>query len=430
MWIGSTIAKKVNDMSIELQKKKLLILGGNALSCDIVNAARSMGVYTIVTDWNEPSKSPAKLVADEYWNISLMDYDTLTANIKQENVHGIITGFTDSYLLPYQHLCEMNGFPCYGTKEQFEKTLDKATFKALCRDNDVDVVPQYDVMNFDKQIISDSNKIIIKPVDNSGSRGICLCERAEDFDSMLQYALSFSQKNEVVLEKYMDCDDVSFEYKIQDGEVILSSICDRYIYKTPSGGSVTSKLIYPSKYISDYMKNEDKKVRRMFQKLGFRNGVLFMQAFTENGNFYFYEMGYRLSGGRHYLFTENQNGTSAVKELVCFALLGRMAGYRLSEQVNPKFQDSCCQLSILCKNEKIGRIDGKETLKEIPEVIDATYYYNEGDTVGKEGTTAQILARFHIVAHDDVCLNDVLLKIEKSFSVLNEKGENIIIKIS
>lgn len=225
--------------------EKLLILGGNTLSCDIVKAAKTQGLYTIVTDWNDIAISPAKQLSDEYWNVSLMDYDTLTEKIKASGVNGVITGFTDSYLIPYQHLCELNGFPCYATKEQFEWTLDKATFKAKCRQYDVPVVPEYDLKDFDSQQIDKQNRIIIKPVDNSGSRGISLCENQEDFVGMLRNSLEYSAKKQVVIERYMDCDDVSFEYTIQDGEVMLSAICDRFIYKTKDGGSVTSKLLYP-----------------------------------------------------------------------------------------------------------------------------------------------------------------------------------------
>lgn len=414
-------------MNNGIEGKKLLILGGNVLSSDIVKAARSMGVYTIVTDWNTPEQSPAKLIADEYWSISLTDYEKLSEMIINEHVDGVITGFTDSYLLPYQHLCELNELPCYATKAQFEQTLDKATFKQLCRNNDVDVVPEYQVATFDKMLISPTNKIIIKPVDNSGSRGICLCANPSDFDTMLEYALSYSQKKEVVLERYMECDDVSFEYKIQDGDVMLSSICDRYIHKTVNAGSVTSKLIYPSRYTEKYLKETDGKVCQMFRRMGLENGVLFMQAFAENGHFYFYEMGYRLSGGRHYLFTENQNGTNAAKELVHFALTGVMANYKLSESVSPKFKDICCQLSILCKSDKIFKISGKDAIQRLPEVIDSTFYYNEGDTIGKEGTTAQIFSRMHIVAKNEKILNRVIRDIKLSLSVTNELGEDIVI---
>lgn len=49
--------------------KKLLVLGGNRLPCDIVYIAKKMGLYAIVTDWNSPEASPTKLIADDSWNM-------------------------------------------------------------------------------------------------------------------------------------------------------------------------------------------------------------------------------------------------------------------------------------------------------------------------------------------------------------------------
>lgn len=411
----------------QLGGKKLLILGGNALSCDIVEAAKELGLYTIVTDWNDITQSPAKQCSDEYWNISLMDYDTLTEKIKSSGVSGVITGFTDSYLLPYQHLCELNGFPCYATKEQFEWTLDKAAFKSKCNKYGVPVVPEYKLEEFDPQQIGVTNRVIIKPVDNSGSRGICLCERPENFNEMLNKSLEFSAKKQVVIERYMDCDDVSFEYTILDGEVMLSAICDRYIYKTQEAGSVTSMLIYPSKHISSFMSDIDIRVRRMFKEEGLKNGVLFMQAFVENGQFYFYEMGYRLSGGRHYIFTEKENRRSAAKELVRFAISGSMSDKYMAGDLNPNFKDICCQLSLLGKSERIARISGKDIIGTMPEVIDASYYYREGDEIGSQGTTASIFARLHIVVNNFEELEVIKKKIYTTMKVENELGENLII---
>lgn len=407
--------------------KKLLILGGTVLTCDIVKTAQSKGLYTIVTDWNKPDLSPAKLIADEYWNISLMDYDLLTEKIKEENINGIITGFTDSYLLPYQRLCEMNNLPCYATKEQFEWTTDKASFKTKCRKYDVPVVPEFDVNSFDKTIINQEHKVIIKPVDNSGSRGIFICDRPEEFEEKLRCSLDFSEKKQVVIERYMDCDDISLEYKIQDGEVTLSSICDRYIYKTQNEGSVTSILIYPSKYTDVYMEDVDKKVRRMFEGEGFKNGVLFMQAFVENGLFYFYEMGYRLSGGRHYIFTKNQNGDSAVEELINFAMTGNMSNQRIAGIANPCFKNICCQLSIICLSRKIVAIKGWEDIVRIPQIIDVSSVYKVGDTVGKQGTSASIFARLHIVVKNLEELNEIIEKVYSTLRVEDSSKNNLVI---
>ena len=88
-----------------LQGKKLLFLGGSSIMIDPVLKAKSMGLYTIVTDLHGIEKAPAKRFADEYWDISLMAYDQLVPRIKERGVDGILTGFTDAFLLPYQHLC-------------------------------------------------------------------------------------------------------------------------------------------------------------------------------------------------------------------------------------------------------------------------------------------------------------------------------------
>lgn len=416
-------------MSVDLNNKKLLILGGNALSVDIVKQANKMGIHTIVTDWNSVKDSPAKLLANEYWNISLLDYDALSTKIKAEHIDGIITGFTDSYLLPYQHLCEICNLPCYATKQQFELTLDKALFKATCKEFGVPTVPEFQIDTIDKSSISTTNKVILKPVDNSGSRGICTCDSPDTFEEKLAYAQSFSAKKHVIIEQYMDCEDVSFEYKVQDGEVFLSAICDREIYKTSEFGSITSKLTYPSKYTSTYLQEVNNKVADMFRALDFSNGVLFMQAFVKNSQFYFYEMGYRLSGGRHYIFTENQNTTNACKELIHFALTGKMATLQLSQIAKPDFSDLCIQLSMICQSQTIHHIEGWDYIMKIRQIIDATKYFEEGDTIGQQGTTASIFARLHIVCKNEQEYSNVLHEIKSNLKVYNALNENIIIDL-
>ena len=393
----------------ELEGKKLLILSGNTLSCDIVRTAKEMGVYTIVTDWYDADRSPAKLLCDERWDVSTTDYNELVRRINERHIDGILTGFSDSYLLPYQKLCELTNLPCYATREQFEWSLDKKAFKEKCRKYCVPVVPEY-------------------PVDNSGSRGICICEKPDEFEEKLNYSLGFSEKKVVVIERYMDCDDVSFEYKIQDGKVTLTSICDRYIYKTQTEGSITSKLIYPSKYTDAYLADVDKRVRKMFEAEGLKNGVLFMQAFVEDDNFYFYEMGYRLSGGRHYIFTKNQNGESAVEELINFAITGQMSNNSIADVANPYFKDICSLICIICQSDIIEKIEGWKEIAQMPQIIESTLMHNVGSVVGKQGTTASIVARLHIVANSIEELNKTIDVVYSVLKVKNSFGDNLVIK--
>ena len=412
---------------MDLRNKKLLILGSNALTCSIVEAAKALGVYTIVTSWNKLEEAPAKQIADKYWDISLLDYDALLKKIKEENIDGILTGFTDSYLLPYQHLCELANLPCYATKEVFETTMDKAKFKQLCRDNGVPVIPEYQMESFNPAIINEKNKVIIKPVDNSGSRGVILCEKPEDYQKCLDYALSFSEKKRVVIEKYMEMDSISLSYTIQDGNVSLSTTDDRYVHKAANGGSVTNFGIYPSKYTTAYINKIDGLIKSMYQKAGVKNGVIAVQFFTNGEEFYVMEMGHRLSGGEHYTYTMMENGISALDCLIHFALTGKMADYAIAAIDNAEFKHTYCHLFILGKQAKIARFEGLDYIQNMPELTHFQQMIKVGDMIGSDGTSAQKVLGLHLKVNDRVHLQKVLDDIKKNLHFYDDKGNDLMI---
>ena len=415
---------------MDLTGKKLLILGGGATSIDIVEAAKALGVYTVVTDWYDTKRSPAKLVADEYWNEEIFKPELIAKLIKEHHIDGVITGFTDSYLLQYHRICELSGLPCYATKEVFETTMDKAKFKQLCRDNGVPVIPEYDLASFDPNMISENNKIIIKPVDNSGSRGVILCEKPEDFEHCLEFALSFSEKKQVVIEKFMELDSISASYTIQDGIISLSTLNDRYVHKAETGGgSVTTMSIYPSQYIDKYINNLNEKVCTMYKNLGVRNGLLSIQFFTDGNDFYAMEMGHRLTGGQHYMISKEENGISALDQLIHFAVTGRMADFSIVEKDNARFTHTYCHIYILGKEATIARFEGLEYLKSLPELIHFSQMKMEGDTVGADGTSAQKVVGLQLKLKNRNDLSRIMSNIQREFHFYDEDGNDLMIEL-
>ncbi len=414
---------------MDLKGTKLLVLGGNSISSEIVNAAKALGIYTIVTDWNRPENSPAKLIADEYWNDSLTAYDILVPKIINHHIDGIITGFTDSYLLPYQTLCELTGLPCYATKEVFITTMDKSKFKKLCKDNNVPVIPEYDLDSFNPKVISKTNKVIIKPIDNSGSRGVVVCESPQDFKQCLSYALSFSVQKKVIIEKYMELDSISASYTIQDGIISLSTLNDRYVHKSPDGGAVTCLSIYPSKFIDNYLNILNDKIISMYQNAGVRNGLLSLQFFTDGTHFYAMEMGHRLTGGQHYTYSNMENGVSSLDCLLHFAVTGKMADFSISDRDNARFKNTYCHLYILGKQGKVNRVEGLEYLENLPQTIRITKMKNVGDTIGKDGTSSQKMVGLHLKIQNKSELNRLLKQIYSKFHVYDENGKDLVLEI-
>ena len=86
-----------------------------------------------MTDWYPLERSPAKQIADEALYVSTADVDAVVDLIKEKNINGVITGFTDSVLPYYAMICKKAGLPCYGTKEQFEIMINKRKYKELCK---------------------------------------------------------------------------------------------------------------------------------------------------------------------------------------------------------------------------------------------------------------------------------------------------------
>ena len=414
---------------MDLRGKKLLILGGGTLSEDIVNSARELGVYTIVTDWYDTKRSPAKLLADEYWNEEIFRPDLLAQLIKEHGVEGVITGFTDSYLLQYQKVCELSGLPCYASEEVFEITLDKARFKQNCLENGVPVIPQYDLDSFDPKSITSANKVIIKPVDNSGSRGVIVCKSAEDYQRCLDFALSFSEKKEVIIEKYMDMDSFAASYTIQDGKISLSTLNDRLEHKSSETAAITTAGIYPSKYLDLYLEKMDEKIKHMYQVMGAKNGVLSVQGFVDGENFYVMEMGYRLTGGQHYIFSKYENGISALDQLIHFALTGRMADFCIADVDSPRFRDLCLNLCILGKSGHIAKIEGLDYIENLPELIHGVFLKRPGDEIGMDGTTAQKIANLHLVLKNKNHLERIVSAIQERFRVYDVFGHNLVLPL-
>ena len=124
--------------------KKLLIMGGRpAATPDIVRAAKQMGVYTIVTDNVAPEKSPAKRMADAYWDISTAEVERLAERVREESVDGIFTGVHEFNLKKTKKLCALCGKPFYASEEQLRLNFDKVLFKESCKQAGIDVPESY-----------------------------------------------------------------------------------------------------------------------------------------------------------------------------------------------------------------------------------------------------------------------------------------------
>lgn len=405
-----------------LKGKKLLILGGPALACDVVEKAREMGVYTIVTDWYEPDKSPAKLIADEYAMISTADVDAMADFINKREIDGVITGFTDSTLKYYQMICEKAGLPCYATKEQIEITTDKVKFKNLCKEFEIPVVEEYKIDDIDKIVFP----VLVKPADNSGARGISICYDKEQLHNAYNMALNFSESKKVIIERYIEATEATIFYTINNGKIELIGVADRYTKNNQQGViPLPVAYIFPSKHSKKYKETLDKKAEKMFKSLEMKNGMIFIQTFVENDKFIFYEMGYRLTGSLEYKVYERINGVNSLEQMINFALTGKM------EQSVKRYDKSLigCNITLLARPGVIGKIEGVEELKSANGIIDVFASYKAGDVIAEKakGTLMQVVVRIFATAKTMDALKRLIELTHNTIKVTSANGENMLL---
>ena len=88
-----------------------------------------------------------------------------------------------------------------------------------------------------------------------------------------------------------------------------------------SGAPILQKAwTFPSRYESQYVSEEDGKIRKMLHGIGLKNGDVTMSAFYRNDRFYFFEAGFRLSGELSYNYYDYISGINYIDTLLDYSL--------------------------------------------------------------------------------------------------------------
>lgn len=412
--------------------KKLLMLGTSVASVDIVKYAQANGAYVIVTDYLPTEKSEAKQIADETAMVSTIDAEAVVQLAKEKQVDGVFCGVSEANLVTVQTVCERLGLPCYSNLELWSKCQDKEKFKSLCRQFGVPVVEEYEVPK-DRDLNSIKKihlPVVVKPVDSSGSRGISVCKTEEELLCGIEKALAFSQSKHLLIEKYMTGEEVVIYYAFQEGEPILTAMCDRYTNKEQEGvAQLPTSYVFPSRHLKRYIQETDAKVKNMLRGIGIKNGTMFIQAFVdEDGGVRIYETGFRLNGAQEHFIVNATTGINTLEMMVNYSLNGKMCDERIAEKADPMLHGKyACKLSPLVKEGVISRIVGLKEIQDINGIICLKPLYQPGDTVSGIGTLKQIACRFFAAADSAVELKQIIDKINDLFDVIDETGKSMLL---
>lgn len=217
--------------------KKIMILGASILQLPAIEKAIEMGLEVIAVDMN-PEAVGFSVSGVKKEIISTIDTPAILEAAKRHQIDGIMTLASD---MPMQSVAVVSHE--LGLVGISEDTALKATNKAYMRDalKEAGVpVPLYFRVNGEeefkeavKQVRHAGYKCIVKPADNSGSRGVDLLKDDSDLEAAYNYTIRYSRGGEIVVEEFMEGSEVSVETLAIDGDVQVIQITDKLTTGAP-----------------------------------------------------------------------------------------------------------------------------------------------------------------------------------------------------
>jgi len=411
--------------------KKLMILGGNPETKVLVDIANNMGIYTIVVDPNP--NAPAKTIAKESYEYDGFDVEQIILLAKSRKVDGVLVGVADILVAPYQVICDKLQLPCYATKEIIKAFCSKDGFKMACEKYHLQDIPGYYINDVSKldTLPNIEFPLMVKPVDNGAGVGMRICYEIVELKESINNALKFSKKGGVLVEQFMNCDDMFAYYTFKDGKAYLSAIADRITTKKQGNLSpVCLGAIYPSKYSNYFIKNINPLMISFFEKLGIQNGVLNIQFFVKDNQYYAYDPGFRLQGEAPHIHIAEINKFDHRKMLINFALTGSLGVDDFNGKNDCLFKNGyATTIWVLLKSGIIGNVKGLDIIKANKNVSFVMERFKENDIIETNmiGTERQVFARIYLQCNTFEELKEKIVEFQKILEIKDNHGENMII---
>ena len=274
---------------------RLFILGGSVLQLPAILEAKRMGLEVGVADMNPNAVGVA--YADAFFPVSTTDIGGVISAVEQFGADGIMTLATDMPMRTIARVCErfpsLNGidyttalrctdklqmieaFHTHGVPAPWYVIVDSSTLNCFCTD---------DI----------TYPCISKPVDASGSRGVCFIKTPEDLPAAVKYSLKHSQEGKVILEEYLEGDEVSVETITIHGETHIIAVTDKLVTGAPF--FVEMGHSQPSRFQSTHGSEIKRVASEAIKAVGIVDGPSHVEMKKTSNGFKMIEIGARLGG--------------------------------------------------------------------------------------------------------------------------------------
>lgn len=278
--------------------KTIMILGASILQLPAIKKAKEMGLRVVAVDMN-PKAVGFKEDGVIKEVISTIDIPNVVEAAKRNHVDGVMTLASDMPMRSVAAVAKEMGL--VGISDD---TALKATNKAVMRqalyEYGVPVPRFYKASNreeYEKSTAEFHAPFIVKPADNSGSRGIFKISDLNDQQTIrdaYDYSRASSRSGDVVVEEYMEGPEVSVETLTVDGECHIIQITDKLTTGAPH--FVEMGHSQPTQLDADTAEKIREVAKAANKAIGIENGPSHTEIIVTEEGPKIVELGARLGG--------------------------------------------------------------------------------------------------------------------------------------
>jgi biotin carboxylase len=205
--------------------------------------------------------------------------------------------------------------------------------------------------------------LVVKPVDNMGSRGCRRVDNLEELKAAVSDALRFSRSGRVIVEEYMEGPEFSVDALVYRGEITICGFADRHIFFPPYFIEMGHTM--PSAQEPAIINSLLETFSRGVKALGITNGAAKGDIKLTPSGPMIGEIAARLSGGYMSGWTyPYSSGVLPTRGAIEIAL-GKKPG-----QLTPDWNWICAERAFISIPGKVLSMEGVEMAKVMPWVKD------------------------------------------------------------
>ena len=384
-------------------KKSVLIFGVGPLQESIIARAKKMGLYTVGID--PCADAMCKDCVDAFEVVPGQDYEGHCAVIEKYGIDAIVTAATDKPLVMMARIAEKYGFPFYSV-ETAQWSTDKFQMKKRF---ELGGVPHAQGRLISKVEEAEGLvfPVIVKPRDNSGSRGVKLCRDKNELQISIDEALENSKLDTVLVEEFIEGPEYSIESLHHDGNSEVIQFTEKKTTEFPY--NVELGHIQPA----NISEGNKQKIREIIAKIGkalnFENCPSHTELKINERGVFVIETSPRLGGD--YItstLTPLSTGVNLEDELLKISL-----GVKIAPKPEHK-QYSGVRFFAFDEGNVIKHKPDVDFVKAWPHVVGFSFNLKEGEMVNKITSSLNRYGHLTLIAGNRGSIDDAFEKYEKA----------------